>query len=111
MKKKLSSPKKSSTSISRKKVGDFKAIITKKDPKSKKDKRTTVFYSYADCESDFDGWVDCKRFLPADFDLVHMRLKRNRTIPGWVNGSTWEGLRIKPDDEVKYWKRKEEDRD
>lgn len=65
---------------------------------------------YKDVECDIDGWVDCRKFLPDDFDLVFMRLKRGKAISGWISGKIWCGLRLKNDDVVIFWKRKEEEK-
>lgn len=92
------------------KVGDVKEYLSLgKTPLGKK-KKTPVFYTYRHVEYDLDGWADCARFLPEDFDLVFMRLKRDRIIPGWIAGKTWAGLRLKKEDVVLFWKRKEEEK-
>lgn len=94
------------TEISKKKrikVGDIKSYKIKADGR-----KNPVFYSYAHVEYDIDGWADVEKYLPNDFDLVFLRLKRERTIPGWINGQFFEGRKLKPDDVVLFWKRKEE---
>lgn len=92
------------------KVGLIKKYIPTVDKKTGRTKKMPVFYSYIkDVIYDIDGWADAKRFLPEDFDLVYLRLKRNRTIPGWINGLSWHGSRLKTNDEVLFWKRKEEE--
>lgn len=96
--------------VSRIKVGVIKKYIPVVDKKTGKRKKIPVFYSYLkDVIYDIDGWADAKKFLPEDFDLVYMRLKRKRKIPGWINGLSWHGSRLRPNDEVLFWKRKEED--
>lgn len=64
---------------------------------------------YRDVKADIDGWVDAKVYLPADFDLVYMKIKGKPTIVGWSVGKEWIGLRLKDDDEVLYWKKKSEE--
>jgi len=91
-------------------VGNIKEKTGSIDAKTGKRRRSPVFYSYQDVEYDIDGWADTLRFLPEDFDLVFMRLKRDTTIPGWFNGSSWTGLRLKSDDKVVFWKRKLEEK-
>ena len=88
----------------RKKVGNIKEYITTvaKDGKSRK---TAVPYSYRDVEYDDYGWADSKKYLPEDFDLVYMKLARERIITGWINGTHWCGVRLKQDDKVLFWKR------
>lgn len=61
---------------------------------------------YSMVEFDKDGWADAKRFIPADFDLCLLKIKgKNKNEPGWASGRNWDGLRIKKDDEVLFWKR------
>lgn len=88
------------------KVGSVKEYIAKKDNKSGKMKKQEILYTYKDVKYDIDGWVDCNLFLPEDFDLVYMKVEGKKTIPGWISGSSWYGLRYKKEDVVKYWKRK-----
>jgi hypothetical protein len=101
-KKQLPSP----IGLSMVKVGDIKAYTSSKDSKTGKLVRKKILYNYQDVQYDIDGWVDSKKYLPEDFDLVYMRLKREKVIPGWISGTSWLGLRLKPDDEVTFWKRK-----
>lgn len=92
------------------KVGDLKEYLIGINQISGREKRTPIYYSYKDVEYDIDGWADCARFLPDDYDFVFMRLLRNKTIAGWISGYTWTGLRLKQDDVVVFWKRKEEEK-
>ena len=62
--------------------------------------------SYKDVRFDKDKWANAKSYLPADYDLVYMRLDSDITIAGWSNGNSWEGLRLRENDHVLYWKRK-----
>lgn len=78
------------------KAGAKKYPGVKKSPK----------YSYRDIYFDPGKWADASRFLPEDYDLVLMRLTNGKTITGWSVGLKWEGLRLQPEDNVKYWKRK-----
>lgn len=91
------------------KVGDLKERTEHTDIKTGKIKKKSVFYAYRDFQYDIDGWADSKRFLPADFDLVLMRLEREKIIPGWLSGICWNGLRLKPDDKIMFWKRREDE--
>lgn len=76
--------------------------------KGKKGKRPSqVPYKYTDAKSDIEGWHDPKLWLPLPFDLCLVKLQ-DRTRVGWWSGKCWEGLRIKPEDCVKYWKRHED---
>jgi hypothetical protein len=89
-----------------KKVGNIKEYYQVLNKKTGRFSRKPIYFTYKDIEYDIDGWADCKRFLPEDFDLVLMRLKREKTINGWISGLAWNGLRLKPDDEVLFWKRR-----
>jgi hypothetical protein len=60
--------------------------------------------SYMDVDYDPDGWADAKKFFPADFDLMLLKTKE-KTYPGWAVGKKWDGLNVKKDIEVLYWKR------
>ena len=73
-----------------------------------KNKLRLVSYKDVKCE---DGWADTRHFLPADFDLMTMKLSSGKEIVGWIQGDNWEGARLKDDDEVFYWKRKLNERD
>lgn len=73
-----------------------------KDQKTGKNRKVT----YRDVKYDADKWVDAKFFLPADFDLVHLKTK-DKTYSGWAMGNKWDGLKHKLDSEVFYWKRQD----
>lgn len=106
---KTSSPKKEAPSIV--KVGAFKKYLITKNPKTGRPKKTPILFAYKDVEYDLDGWADCSKFLPEDFDLVHLRLKREKTVSGWIVGFKWVGLRLKNDDIVCFWKKTDEGRE
>lgn len=74
---------------------------------NKKTKKTRKF-SYKDVEYDNEKWADAEKYLPADFDLVFLKIKDLPIISGWMNGNNWEGLRIHSDDQVLYWKKRKE---
>jgi len=63
-------------------------------------------YGYRDIHFDGDKWADAKKYIPEDYDLVLMRVNTGEVIPGWACGYKFEGLRLKPEHVVKYWKRK-----
>jgi hypothetical protein len=104
-------PIKPSSSNKRIKVGDVKEYLTTKNSLTGRIKKTAVPFQYKDVEFDIDGWADCKRFLPDDYDLVLLKLSRGKTIPGWIAGSSWDGLKLKKEDTVLYWKKKEEEKE
>jgi len=62
--------------------------------------------SYDDVECDGDEWVDASRYMPADFDIMNLKVKnRERIMPGWANGKKWDGLNLTPENLVLYWQR------
>ena len=64
--------------------------------------------NYRDVKYDADKWVDATKFLPADFDLVYLKVfGRERDVAGWINGDKWDGLNFKPEYKVLQWKRYE----
>lgn len=63
--------------------------------------------SYRTVKSDCDGWVDAKKYLPADYDLMYLKIKDKKSSHGWITGCKWDGLHISAGDEILYWKRKE----
>lgn len=74
--------------------------------KTKKRKSNFRKAEYRDCKFDIDGWADSKKYLPKDFDLVYMKTK-DKTCHGWHCGNIWDGLKIQPEYNVLYWKKKE----
>lgn len=70
-----------------------------------------VRFSYRDVVYDDDDWADASRFLPADYDMMSLKLDTGRKIPGWIQGNQWEALRLKPGNQVLFWKRTMPDND
>lgn len=64
--------------------------------------------NYADIPVDEDGWADAKEFMPADYDLCLLKIKDKKTQSGWASGLNWDGLKVKDEDEVLYWKKQRE---
>lgn len=62
--------------------------------------------TYSKVHFDDGGWADAKRFLPGDFDLCLLKVKDRKSLVGWISGTSWDGLNMKPDYEVLYWKKK-----
>lgn len=64
------------------------------------------FVAYKDIKADNDGWYDALWYLPADYDLVYVRIDDKPVCVAWSIGKGWDGLNITEDDRVLYWKRK-----
>lgn len=60
-------------------------------------------FAYGDVEFDSNKWADSSKFLPKDFDLCYCKMKE-KTLPGWFTGTSWDGLNIKPESKVLSWK-------
>lgn len=58
-------------------------------------------------QQDIDGWVDPALWLPFPYDIVWLKTE-TRIKPGWWTGTSWDGLRLKPEEKVLYWKYKGE---
>ncbi len=80
------------------KVG-FTIIVDKRTKEKRK-------MGYTDVQYDADKWADAKRFLPADYDLMYLKSPDHiKTIPGWSTGTKWDGLNLKTNASVLYWKK------
>lgn len=66
-------------------------------------------FSYIHVNYDKNGWADATKYLPANYDLVLLKLENGKFCNGWLNVNTWDGLHLKPTDKVLYWRRKLED--
>ena len=62
-------------------------------------------FAYRDIKLDPDGWADVTKYLPADFDLLLLKMSDHTIKHGWRNGNNWEGLRINPSSQVIQWKK------
>ncbi len=54
-------------------------------------------------KKDIEGWVDAKIYRPCPYDLLWLKTK-DKTKPGWWNGTQWESLRLGEEFQVLYWK-------
>jgi hypothetical protein len=91
------------------KVGNVKEYVYTQNKITGRTNKVPIPYVYKDVAYDIDGWADSEKYLPEDFDLVLMKLARGKTVPGWIGGTTWYGLRFKKDDAVLFWKRNPEE--
>ncbi len=64
--------------------------------------------TYQEIPYDQDGWADASAYLPEDLELMHIKVSGKKVFSGWCIGKHWEGLRLKPEDVVLYWKRNKE---
>lgn len=70
---------------------------------------TRIIVKYSNVPATTDGWVLDTRFLPADGDLMDLKIEGlSKTFPGWWNGRQWTGLKIKEDYKIIGWKRRME---
>lgn len=51
-----------------------------------------------------NGWADVAKYLPGEFDLLHLKLLDGKIKSGWWTGNEWDGLNVKPVDKVIKWK-------
>lgn len=76
-------------------------------PTTKRKRR--ISYKDIKDEYDEDGWMDANKYMPGNYDLMFLKVKDKGILSGWAIGKSWDGLTIKPDDEVIAWKRKSEE--
>jgi len=68
-------------------------------------KRKKRNFLYDDVIYDNDQWADAKKYLPADYDLLYLKIENHpRILPGWSVGKKWDGLDIKQDYKITHWK-------
>jgi hypothetical protein len=60
-------------------------------------------FQYKDTLRDYDGWIDVEFCKPLPYDLVKMKTP-SKICNGWWNGREWEGIRLREDEKVLYWK-------
>jgi hypothetical protein len=51
------------------------------------------------------GWADAEQYLPANYDLMVLKVKGKPILYGWCFGTKWEGAKIERYDEILKWKR------
>ncbi len=91
-------------------VTPYKKVGVKYPPNGDRDIPVTQWknFLYNHVAVDEDGWADCNKYLPADYDLVLVKVEGKPVMAGWISGVEWDGLKLQSNDKVKYWKRKEE---
>lgn len=52
---------------------------------------------------DNNGWVDNRLFIPANFDLVMVKLESGVKVFGWIEDKKWNGNKLFPISQVSYW--------
>jgi len=53
-----------------------------------------------------EGWADASKSLPIPFDLVTVWTNTDKKVAAWWNKTKWEGLRLRDQDKVLFWKRR-----
>ena len=67
-------------------------------------------FSYSECQTDFQGWINSNRYRPRPFDLVFLKIEDvpEKILEGWWTGSGWDGAKITKDHKIVKWKKKVE---
>lgn len=65
-------------------------------------------FQFKDIIKDANGWIDAKIYYPFPYDLVSADIGAKKTLTAWWTGSQWDGLRLKIDHKIHYWKIYEE---
>lgn len=61
------------------------------------------------------GWIDATQFVPKEFILKMVRIKRkgiiiDQILIAWWNGSSWDGYKLKEGDVIIEWRCREDGR-
>lgn len=67
-----------------------------------------VLWVYRDVKYDADKWAKASEFIPESFDLCHLKTDTGKTFRGWHTGHNWDGLNIKSEYKIEFWKRYDE---
>lgn len=62
--------------------------------------------AYKDVYANVNEWVNAKKYLPIDFDLVTIKLSNGDLTYGWTLGEKWQGVLITKGKQVIAWKKK-----
>jgi hypothetical protein len=89
-------------------MSNIKRVVLSYMPKGASRERLV---KYVDVPLDKDGYADASEYLPVEYDLMYLKIEGKGIKPGWWNGNRWDGLNIKPDDKVLYWKRNMQEQD
>lgn len=73
-----------------------------------KQKNSAEKYTYKDVPLRGFEWVNADQYLPREYDICDLKMTTNIITRGWWTGQIWDGKKVKEDDIVKDWKRKQE---
>lgn len=73
--------------------------------KYKRNSKISIHYTYSDIKFKDDGWADVTEYLPLNFDLCDVKLDCGRIFSAWVFENKWEGLKLKPQHKVLFWRK------
>jgi hypothetical protein len=76
-------------------------------PKKSDKKEKERLYTYKDVEFDKGGWADVCLYLPIKFDLCTLKTSEGKVKSGWYTGQGWDGQRVKEEDGITHWNRKQ----
>ncbi len=77
-----------------------------KDERSGRERKV----GYTDIPKDIMGWVDAKKYMPGEYDIVHAKMQNGKVRVCWRTTTTvFIGRKVKEEDgRVIYWKRTKE---
>jgi hypothetical protein len=66
-------------------------------------------WEYRDCIPEDEGWFKVSKYRPFPFDMTVVKVKRQGKLidsiyPAWWTGDSWEGRKLKKEDQVVLWK-------
>ena len=62
-------------------------------------------FDYKDIIKNDDGWIDSKKYLPREYDIVLVKVDGLKPYPGWYSGSGWDGARYRKWHTIRAWKK------
>lgn len=64
----------------------------------------TLSYKFTPCDE--GGWIDSRKFMPAEYDLVFIKVEGKKKLTGWWTGWCWDGVNVDiPEGTDVIWKR------
>ena len=86
-------------------------MIAKKVGKTYYQNKKFKSFAYNQVDYDEDGWADVNKFLPADHDLVTVKVEGDKQpFAAWISGTEWDGIRLRKRDKIIAWKERPQDK-
>jgi len=84
--------------------------MEKKETDFRKTAEKINTFTYKFTKFDKCGWADAKIASPIPFDLVTVETDTSKKIVAWWNKVSWDGFRLKDNDVVVRWRKRNYER-